>query len=154
MAREAAADAAAAANRAQAGGAWAAAERLRAELQQLRMRQLKTRAVEEGVPADELDDADDADDRQATIIELIIAAAAASGNDTSREKISTLEGKIERLEGDADVQREDFELKIAHLRGQLASKSPPSAAAAAFGSVDQRKSVQPPRLQLRSIRWR
>ena len=56
--------------------------------------------------------------------ELIVTASTASaGLKASRERISVLEVTIERLQGDVEVQREDFELQIAHLEGQLAKSS-------------------------------
>ena len=51
---------------------------LRAELQGLKLRELKTRALHVGMCADKVDDVDDEDNPKAAIIELLVAAITIS----------------------------------------------------------------------------
>ena len=58
---------------------------MRAELAELKLKELKKRARAEGLDEDAVDDVDDAADPKAAIIELLVAAAASAAQMASPE---------------------------------------------------------------------
>jgi len=64
---------------------------LRKELQDLRLKELRKRAKDDGVPEDELDDAVDSDDPKTAVIAVLLAHASAASKET-QELRSQLEG--------------------------------------------------------------
>ena len=90
------------------GGAAAAMgvdpDEIRAELQELKLKELKRRAVGAGVSSDELEDAEDEDDYKAAIVELVVArevAAAAESASASASGRGLMPGAPSAVEEEA-----------------------------------------------------